>query len=38
MLEELVMDSSNVDEEKAKEQMNKKIADSIKCRFHGAHR
>ena len=38
MLEELVMDISNVDEEKAKEQMNKKIDDSIKCRFHGAHR
>jgi hypothetical protein len=38
MFEEPVMDISKIDEEKAKKQMNKEIADSIKCRFRGAHR
>ena len=28
-----VMEISEIDEEKIKEQMNKKIADSIKCKF-----
>jgi|AMZC01.1.fsa_nt_AMZC01003821.1_3 hypothetical protein len=37
MFEESVMNISKVAEEKVKEQMNKKIADSIKCRFRGAH-
>ena len=36
MFEEPVMDIS-IDEEEVKEQMNKKIADSIKCRSHEAH-
>lgn len=33
MTEEPVMEISEIDEEKVKEQMNQKIADSIKCRF-----
>jgi hypothetical protein len=37
MFEEPVMDISKIDEEEVKEQMNKKIADSIKCRSHEAH-
>lgn len=35
MTEETIIEISEIDEEKIKEKMNQKIADSIKCRFPG---